>query len=57
MSVRFAFVAAAAVVAIATLPSASEANWGHHRHYRAAVVAAPVATGCGCFWTRMFHGW
>ena len=29
MSVRFALAAAAAVVAIATLPSASEANWGH----------------------------
>ena len=27
MSVRFALAAAAAVVAIATLPSASEANW------------------------------
>jgi hypothetical protein len=52
MSVRLAFTAAAALIAMAVLPSASEANWGHHRHH--GVVAAAAAT-TGCFLTRLFH--
>ena len=52
MSGRLAITAAATILATGFLSSASEANWGHHRHH--GVVAAG-ATTTDCFLTRFYR--